>query len=78
MPRCHLRLEVRNVMIGGKRTTTSLEPLFWLALERIAERRNKPLSTVVFEVNQLREDDQQLAPALREHALAYVMAVARF
>lgn len=78
MPRCHPRLEVRNVMICGKRTTTSLEPLFWLALERIAERRNKPLSTVVFEVNQLREDDQQLAPALREHALAYVMAVARF
>lgn len=78
MARCHPRLEVRNVVVDGKRTTTSLEPLFWQALERIAERRRTALSTILFEVDRGREDHQPLSVALREHALAYVMAVARF
>lgn len=58
----------RSVTIAGHETSISLEPLFWLALERAAQVHALPLNAIVAEIDALRiraERPPNLASALR-------------
>ena len=45
----------RSVTIAGHETSISLEPVFWLALERAAQARALPLNALVAEIDAARE-----------------------
>ena len=58
----------RSVTIAGHATSVSLEPVFWIALERAATSRSLPLSAMVAQIDALRiaqNDPPNLASALR-------------
>jgi predicted DNA-binding ribbon-helix-helix protein len=58
----------RSITIAGHPTSISLEPVFWIALEVAARRRDLPLSALVAQVDALRvaqRDPPNLASALR-------------
>jgi len=66
------RPEKRSLSIAGHRTSIALEPSFWTALERIAERCGISLVRLIEAVDQTRAQrpDVSLAAALRLVALA--------
>jgi len=66
-------LEKRSLDLRGRRTTTTLEPEFWGVLERVARSRCVELENVVRDVDTFR-GTQDLAPALRLHALRWLLA----
>ena len=56
--------------IAGHQTSISLEPMFWTALEVEAQRQDKPLSTLVAEVDAARlhaARPPNLTSALRQY-----------
>lgn len=58
----------RSVTIAGHQTSITLEPLFWDALERAAERAALPLNALVARIDAARlesADPPNLASALR-------------
>jgi len=58
----------RSVTIAGHQTSITLEPLFWEALERAAERTALPLNALVARIDAARlegDDPPNLASALR-------------
>lgn len=62
----------RSVTIAGHQTSISLEPVFWEALEREAERRALPLSALIAAVDAARIVEAapgNLASALRSWLL---------
>lgn len=64
----------RSVTIAGHATSVSLEPVFWLALERAATVRSLPLSALVAQIDALRiaqDDPPNLASALRSWLAAH-------
>ena len=59
----------RSVTIAGHETSVSLEPMFWLGLERAAERQGKPLNALIAEIDALRLETRpapNLTSALRQ------------
>ncbi|MEX0645279.1 MAG: ribbon-helix-helix domain-containing protein [Parvularculaceae bacterium] len=65
----------RSIAIEGHRTSISLEPSFWEALERIAKRERRSLPSLVAEIDRrrLRETPPPgLASALRVYALEWL------
>lgn len=63
-------MEKRSMTIAGHRTSVALEPEFWAALERLAERRGLALATLVVEIDGARPPDRNLASAIRVAVLA--------
>ncbi len=59
----------RSFSLAGHRTSVALEPEFWLALERLAARQERSLSSLVSELDAPRSTDRPLASVLRVHAL---------
>jgi len=62
----------RSVTIAGHQSSISLEPIFWIALERAAAARGLPLSALVAEVDACRilaADPPNLASAIRTWVL---------
>ena len=56
--------------LRGHRTSVSLEPEFWAALERAAEADGMPLARLVAAVDDARAGtDRSLSSALRVHLL---------
>lgn len=58
----------RSVTIAGHQTSITLEPLFWEALERAAEKADLPLNALVARIDAARlegNDPPNLASALR-------------
>ncbi|THD37334.1 MAG: aryl-sulfate sulfotransferase [Sphingomonas sp.] len=58
----------RSITIAGHKTSITLEPIFWRALESAAAARGLPLSALVAQVDALRietDDPPNLASALR-------------
>lgn len=45
------RLVMRNVVVGGKRTSIRLEPEFWAELERQATARTLSVHRIVSEIH---------------------------
>lgn len=60
----------RSMTIAGHQTSISLEPMFWVALEVAARRREMPLSKLVAEIDVARLDalrPPNLTSALRQY-----------
>jgi len=58
----------RSVMVGGHRTSVSLERAFWDALRELAERDGKTINRMVSDIDDGR--DGNLSSAIRVHVLA--------
>lgn len=54
----------RSLSIAGHRTSVSLEPEFWAALKREADKDGKPLATLVGEIDRNR-GQRNLSSAIR-------------
>lgn len=65
----------RSLTISGHRTSVSLEPAFWDALARVAERRGLSVQALVTEIDGAR-GDANLSSALRVYILATVTGTA--
>ncbi len=62
----------RSVVVAGHRTSVSLEPAFWTALQTIARARGLSMNALIAEVDRSRAGS--LSSALRVMALAYFSA----
>jgi len=60
----------RSFSIAGHRTSVSLEPQFWAALQEIAAGRNMSLAGLVAEIDAGRANSG-LSTAIRLHVLAF-------
>jgi len=60
----------RSVIIGGHKTSVSLEAPFWDGLRQIAELRRLPLSNVLREIDDGR-DNANLSSAIRVFVLGH-------
>ena len=60
----------RSVIIDGHKTSVSLEAPFWHGLREIAELRQKPLSSLLHEIDAGRES-ANLSSAIRVFVLEY-------
>ncbi|MGL6182391.1 MAG: ribbon-helix-helix domain-containing protein [Aestuariivirga sp.] len=61
-----------SLTIAGHRTSLSLEPEFWTALQKAAARRNLTIAGLVSEIDQSRAD-RNLSSAIRVWILNAVM-----
>lgn len=61
----------RSIVIGGHKTSVSLEDLFWTSLKDIARQRSLNLSDLVAEVDQHRGERANLSSAIRLFVLNY-------
>lgn len=46
------RIQKYSVTLKGHRTSISLEPLFWETLTQMAKSQNKPLNTLISEIEE--------------------------
>ncbi|MFN3658990.1 MAG: ribbon-helix-helix domain-containing protein [Pseudolabrys sp.] len=60
----------RSIVIGGHKTSVSLEEVFWLALKDIAKERGVSLSDIVADINGRRQV-ANLSSHLRTYVLDY-------
>lgn len=58
----------RSVMVGGHRTSISLERAFWVALRELAARDGKTINKMVSDIDAERMGN--LSSAIRVHVLA--------
>jgi predicted DNA-binding ribbon-helix-helix protein len=62
----------RSITIAGHRTSISLEPEFWQALQNLSRERGRPLSAIVAEIDRARAK-RNLSSALRVWVLDQLM-----
>jgi predicted DNA-binding ribbon-helix-helix protein len=63
----------RSVTIAGHETSVSLEPMFWMALERAAADQGLPLNALIARIDAARIESPEppnLTSALRQWLLA--------
>jgi predicted DNA-binding ribbon-helix-helix protein len=65
------RPEKHSLTLRGHRTSVSLEPEFWAAFRRLAERRGRGINELAAEIDAAR-GDRGLASAIRVHVLQAV------
>jgi predicted DNA-binding ribbon-helix-helix protein len=63
----------RSVVIGGHKTSVSLEDAFWQALRSIAAENGRSLSDLVAEID-ARRAGGNLSSAIRLHVLRFYQA----
>ena len=63
----------RSITIAGHRTSISLEPEFWTALQRLAKSRATSLAAMVAEIDQIR-GERNLSSAIRVAILQDLLA----
>jgi predicted DNA-binding ribbon-helix-helix protein len=63
-----------SATLHGHRTSFSLEDEFWLELKAIAAARNISLAALIAEVDDGRNETNNLSSALRLHVLAWLKA----
>mgnify|MGYP000129576888 CR=1 FL=1 len=64
----------RSVTIAGHETSISLEPMFWAALERAAADADKPINSIIAEVDAARLESRpipNLTSAVRQWLFDY-------
>ena len=61
-------MEKRSLTIAGHRTSIALEPEFWAALEKLADKRGLRLTALIEDIDRSREIPN-LSSALRVTAL---------
>jgi len=60
----------RSIKVAGHRTSTSLEPEFWQALQEIAQQQNSSMAELIETVDAKR-GETNLSSALRCHILEH-------
>jgi len=65
----------RSVIIGGHKTSVSLEAPFWDGLKEIAEHRRMSLSTLLHDIDTGR-DNANLSSAIRIYVFGHFRALA--
>jgi predicted DNA-binding ribbon-helix-helix protein len=68
-------LVIRNVVVGGHRTSVRLEPVMWEALRDIAGRRNLTVHDLVTEIDRSRTASS-LTAAIRVYIVDFYRAAA--
>jgi len=61
----------RSITVAGHRTSISLEPEFWEALQELCRRNGRSLASIVGEIDRGR-GDRNLSSALRVWVLAQI------
>ena len=61
-------MDKRSLTIAGHRTSIALEPEFWAALEKLADKRGLRLTAMIEDIDRSR-DSPSLSSALRVTAL---------
>lgn len=64
----------RSVTIAGHRTSISLEPEFWDALQDIARKQNRSVNGLISEIDAARAPAADAASGLSSAARCYVLA----
>lgn len=71
-------MQKRSVSISGHRTSVSLEPEFWAALEEIAAARGLTPGKLIAEIDRARMKSQESQPRnLASAVRVYVLRVAK-
>ncbi len=60
----------RSVVIGGKKTSVSLEDTFWLGLKEIAVQKQMPLASILDMIADGR-DTANLSSAVRQYVMQH-------
>ena len=68
-------LVIRNIVVGGHRTSVRLEPTMWEALREIARQRDTNLNELVTEIDR-RRDASSLTAAIRVFIVDYYRSAA--
>jgi len=58
----------RSISIAGHRTSVSLEPLFWTALNALAQKRGASIAQIIGEIDGARVD-VGLSSAIRQYLM---------
>ena len=58
----------RSVIVNGKKTSVSLEPMFWTATKRLAHAQNRTVSDFISDIDDAR-DVGNLSSAIRLYVL---------
>lgn len=61
----------RSIVIGGHKTSVSLEDLFWISLKDISKQRSLTLSKLVAEIDERRGERANLSSAIRLFVLSH-------
>ncbi|MDF1779118.1 MAG: ribbon-helix-helix domain-containing protein [Rhizobiaceae bacterium] len=61
-----------SITIRGHRTSFSLEDAFWQELRTIAQAQQKPLASLVTEIDEHRDPDDNLSSAVRLYILRWL------
>jgi len=65
----------RSIVVGGRKTSISLEDNFWTSLKHIAGARRTSVSDVIASLDAVREN-ANLSSAIRVFVLAHYRAIA--
>jgi predicted DNA-binding ribbon-helix-helix protein len=68
-------LVIRNVVVGGRRTSVRLEPAMWEALQEIARRRKLSIHALVTQIDRMRSAST-LTAAIRVHIVDFYRTAA--
>jgi predicted DNA-binding ribbon-helix-helix protein len=66
----------RSLVIGGHKTSVSLEDQFWQSLKEIAEQRSITLSALVEQIDEDRGETANLSSAIRLFVLTHFKVLA--
>lgn len=66
------QLKRRNIIVGDKKTSVLLEPLFWEQLHDIAEKQGYHVNDLCTFIDNRKNDDSSLASAIRVFVTAYL------
>jgi predicted DNA-binding ribbon-helix-helix protein len=64
----------RSVVIGGRKTSVSLEDPFWQALGKVARAKHTSVAELIREIEATRPDGSNLSSAIRVSVLDYFLA----
>jgi predicted DNA-binding ribbon-helix-helix protein len=62
----------RSVVIGGRKTSISIEDLFWRSLKEIAKEQGQTLSQLVGMIKANRSENSNLSSAIRVFILSHL------
>jgi len=66
------KLKKRNIHVGDKKTSVTLEPLVWELLHNIADEQKSTVHELCTFINDRKNKDASLASAMRIFVMAYM------
>ncbi len=65
-------LKKRNIVIGGNRTSVTLEPQVWVILHKVAEDQNCDVHELCTFISERKNPETSLASAIRVFLISYL------